>query len=207
MPQDDLTPVERYVLLTLMIKATAVPFARFTSLKAGQRERLVARGYLVVSGKPMVLDLTQRGHDRAVEELGAEPPRGSGTVGATLYAGLDFFRRLLEHSGTDPKDLFRLRIDVRTATAVLTGPTDLADRIRKAYQVLAPKPGDYIMLAELRGELRDVPVAEVDAALIQLNRDPNVSLVPESNQKVLTEQERRSAVNIGNQDKHLLAIR
>lgn len=207
MPQDDLTPVERYVLLTLMIKATAVPNAKFTSLKKAQREHLVDRGYVVVVGTPMTLDLTQLGHDRAVEELGAEPPARSGTAGTTLYAGLDFFRRLLEHTRIEPKDLFRLRIDVRTAASVLSAPTDLADRIRKAYQVLAPKAGDYIMLAQLRGELLDVPAEEVDAGLIHLNRDPMVNLVPESNQKVLTEEERRAAVNIGNQDKHLLSIR
>jgi hypothetical protein len=42
--------------------------------------------------------------------------------------------------------------------------------------------------------------------LIQLSRAPDVDIVPESNQKVLTPDERAAAVSIGNQDMHLISI-
>ncbi len=206
MPDRELTSVQRYVLLTLMIKATALPATMFKSLSRPQRLKLVDLDYLVTTEKPITLDLTQKGHDQAIQELSADPPPGSGTAGIALYTSLDFLRRLLEHTGTEPKDLFRLRVGVRTASAALDA-TDLEARIHKTYQQLAPQAGDYIMLAELRAELAEVPAAEIDAALIQLNRTPKVSLVPESNQKVLTAEERAAAVSIGNQHKHLLAIR
>ena len=37
-------------------------------------------------------------------------------------------------------------------------------------------------------------------------RIPGVSLIPEENQKVLTPDDRAAAVEIGDQDKHLIAI-
>jgi hypothetical protein len=198
---DELTSVQRYVLLTLMIKARAMPLTAFPSLKVDQRRKLIANGLIETTEKPITLDLTRKGHDVAEREFTAEPPARSGSAGVALYAALDFLRQLTEHTGAEPRDLFRLRFDVRTPVS-----SDLETRIRKTYDQLAPQAGDYIMLAELRSELHGVPKTEVDAALIRLNRHPDVHLVPESNQKVLTDEQRSAAVSIGNQHKHLLAI-
>ncbi|MET8040332.1 hypothetical protein ABZU25_05635 [Micromonospora sp. NPDC005215] len=213
MPHDGLTPVQRYVLVRLMINADALPNKLFGSLKQEKRIDLVDRKLLVVTGRPMSLDLTQQGHDRAVAELGAEPPERAGTAGEALYAALEFFRRFLEHTGIEPKDLFRLRLATERLV-VATEPMpdqvaeaiDLGQRIRAAYSDLSPRPGDYVALAALRAALAGVPGPEVDAALIDLNRAPDVHLVPESNQKALTAEQRAAAVSIGNQHKHLLAI-
>ncbi len=43
-------------------------------------------------------------------------------------------------------------------------------------------------------------------ALHALYRTPEVSLIPEENQKVLTAADRAAAVVIGDQNKHLIAI-
>ncbi|MCG5471443.1 hypothetical protein LADH09A_005436 [Micromonospora sp. LAH09] len=205
--------MQRYVLVRLMINADALPFKLFGSLKADKRKDLVDRGYVVATERPITLDLTQKGHDRAVDELAAEPPERAGTAGETLYATLDFIRRLLKHSGTEPKDLFRLRLATsrpivapEPASDEIAEGTDLAHDIRAAYNNLAPRPGDYIALAALRAALEGVSDPQIDAALIDLNRAPDVHLVPESNQKTLTAEQRAAAVSIGNQDKHLLAI-
>jgi hypothetical protein len=50
----------------------------------------------------------------------------------------------------------------------------------------------------------DAPRHLVDDVLRELERRPDVNLVPESNQKTLTQQDRDAAVVIGGQDKHLL---
>jgi hypothetical protein len=155
-----------------------------------------------------MLELTQKGHDRALEELGGEAPARSGTAGITLYAALAFLRDLADRTGTSPRDLFRFRLATPlSADTPADGPADLDERIRKAYSALARQPGDYVSLADLRETLADVGRGDVDVALIQLNRATDVSLVPESNQKVLTDPERAAAVSIGNQLKHLIAIR
>ncbi|WP_239313088.1 hypothetical protein [Plantactinospora mayteni] len=212
-----------------MIKATPLPQTYFTnivgiSIKPDHRRKLLSLELIEVTAKPITLALTDEGWRRAGEELGAEAPKRAGAAGGTLYVALDFLRRLIDHSGTQADDLFRLQInggDVVSALAagpsalpdaapsqdaVATTDADPAILVRRAYQELAGKPGDYVMLSDLRSVLDDLPRAEVDAALIRLNRDRNVHLVPESNQKVLRPEERAAAVSIGNQDKHLIAI-
>ncbi|KOX14902.1 hypothetical protein ADK66_02335 [Micromonospora sp. NRRL B-16802] len=221
MPEKELTLVDRCILITLMIKATPLPQTYFTNvagigLKADHRRRLMSLKLIEVTEKPITLALTDEGWNRAAEELGAEPPKGAGTPGGTLYVALDFLRRLIDHSGARADDLFRMKIN---ASDVVTAPTPPASSdaptsqqadpvvlVREAYQKLASAPGDYVMLADLRSALTDLSRAEVDAALVELNRERNVHLVPESNQKVLRTEERAAAVSIGNQDKHLIAI-
>lgn len=209
MPKDDLTSVQRFVLLTLMLKAEPVPNPVFVSLKQDQRKDLEKRGFIeIVGARPMRLELTQRGQDRAVEELGAEQPARTGSAGLALYSALDFLGRLLDHTGADPRDLFRLRLGGSVLSAQPGGadPATLDERIRAAYTSLVAKPGDFVMLDELREALPEVSRAELDAALVTMNRSADVHLIPESNQKVLTPRQRQAAVSIGNQHRHLLGI-
>jgi hypothetical protein len=79
-------------------------------------------------------------------------------------------------------------------------------QIRKAYGEIAPRAGALVMLTQLRDALGCPDRGQVDAALIQLSRAPDVRIVPESNQKALTEEQRAAAVSIGNQDRHLILI-
>jgi hypothetical protein len=58
----------------------------------------------------------------------------------------------------------------------------------------------------LRDELGGASREEVDVALHALYRTPEVSLIPEENQKGLTAADRAAAVVIGDQNKHLIAI-
>ncbi|MGW4423374.1 hypothetical protein [Streptosporangium sp. NPDC004631] len=83
---------------------------------------------------------------------------------------------------------------------------DIEVRVRVAYSELAGEPGTWVSLTKLRPLLGDVSRAEVDDMLRRMNRMPDVNIVPESNQKTLTPQDREAAVTIGDQDKHLLSI-
>lgn len=84
--------------------------------------------------------------------------------------------------------------------------------VRKAYADARRhqrfnNPQGWVKLSDLRAELGDrYPREEVDDALQRLNRTPDVNLVPESNQKMLTGPERSAAVILGNQDKHAISI-
>ena len=217
MPEKELTLVERCILITLMIKATPLPQTYFTNvarigIKPDHRRKLLSLKLIEVTEGPITLALTDEGWNRATDELEAEPPKGAGTPGGTLYVALDFLRRLIDHSGTRADDLFRLQINGNDVVAPLAAPAapnrqaDLVTLVRQAYQKLATSPGDYVMLSDVRSALGDLSRAEVDAALVELNRERNVHLVPESNQKVLRTEERAAAVSIGNQDRHLIAI-
>lgn len=84
---------------------------------------------------------------------------------------------------------------------------DITTAIRTAYAAATARTGgDGVMLADIRPALTTWTRAEQDAALITLNREPGVSIVPESNQKMLRQDERDAALWMGNQWKHLLFI-
>lgn len=82
----------------------------------------------------------------------------------------------------------------------------LDERIRSAYADLAAEPGAWVSLSRLRPLFGDVSKAELDKALGNLLNAPDVNLEPEPNQKTLKPEERRAAVRIGGEDRHLLAI-
>ncbi|MEV0996899.1 hypothetical protein [Nonomuraea sp. NPDC050202] len=86
------------------------------------------------------------------------------------------------------------------------GEMSAQERILDAYTRTAPGPGRWAGLAELRSLLGDMPRAEQDQALRELERLPYANLVPESNQKTLTADDRAAAVTLGGQDKHLIAV-
>ncbi|WP_329087407.1 hypothetical protein [Streptosporangium sp. NBC_01469] len=83
---------------------------------------------------------------------------------------------------------------------------DVEERIRAAYRELAAKPGAWVSLTKVRPLLGEVARATVDEALVRMNRMPDVNIVPESNQKTLSREDRDAAVTIGAQEKHLLWI-
>lgn len=105
------------------------------------------------------------------------------------------------------KYMERSRLTFADVSAPLEPPPgDLEKRIRAAYAQLAPAPGSWVGLARLRPLLGDAPRDEVDAALTRMERLPDVNIVPESNQKTLTPEDREAGVIIGDQEKHLLWI-
>jgi hypothetical protein len=85
-------------------------------------------------------------------------------------------------------------------------PTDVPDRIRTAYLQLGGRRGAWVGLAELRVALPDIDRQDLDEALRELELQPDVSIVPESNQKTLTTTDRDAALWIGGEHKHFLAI-
>jgi hypothetical protein len=206
MPGAELTPVQRFVLVTLMIKGGTLSNPELTnvagiSLKAQYRNDLQARGLITVTGRPLVLELSEKGWSEAIRELGAEVPPRSGSGGGALYVALGFLRALIGHLGVAPSELFTLRIGPLDGKAV-SAPADLGETIRKAYGRVAARGGDYVRLADLRHAVR----ADVDTALLAMNWEPDVDLIPNSQQGDLTDEDRAAAVRIGNQDRHLIAI-
>lgn len=89
---------------------------------------------------------------------------------------------------------------------------EITTQITTAYQTILARKGrrhgDWITLTDLRIELDEsFPRYEIDEALREMYRTQQAILIPESNQKILTEWDRWSAVEIGEQMKHLISIR
>jgi hypothetical protein len=78
--------------------------------------------------------------------------------------------------------------------------------VRVAYDKLADAPQAWVSLTDLRRELTGASAVEVDAALMKMAVGGAIVLVPEDNQKTLTDEDRAAAIHIGGEDKHLLSI-
>ncbi len=205
---DELTGSEQAVLLVLMAESRPVSNPELErlgpKLDKRQRDRLNRLGLIESTGtRPLVHELTDAGWAMCRALLGADtPPRSTGQ-GRALYTLLGALRRYFQHADLVPADVF-----------LPAGPSEQSDRatgdpevrLRTAYTDLAARPGGWVSLLRLRQALPDLPRPTVDAALISLYQQPGVSLIPEENQKVLTPADRDAAVEIGNQDKHLIAI-
>ncbi|WP_163727376.1 hypothetical protein [Mycolicibacterium psychrotolerans] len=196
----ELTGTERAVLLVLMAQARPVPNPELAALgpaldKPG-RDKLNRLGLISSErvGSRFVHELTDRGWRMCRDLVDAAPsPRATGPAKAlqTVLAGLG---RYLQAADLSLADVFGEQT-----------PASVEDRIRAVYTELAPRPGGWVPLRRLRAEL-DAPRDAVDAALVALHRTPGVSVIPEENQKTLTDEDRAAAVLIGDRPKHLIAI-
>jgi hypothetical protein len=207
---DELTGTEQAVLLVLMARAAPVRNPELAALgpklDKDKRDRLLRLGLIEVGtvDRAMSLELTDRGWATCAALIGTDaPPRPSGQ-GKALYTVLQALRRYLDRADLAPSDVF-----VAVDDDAITGSDD-ADaveiQVRDAYVRLASYAGGWVDLVRLREELSDVSRPELDAALTRMYRLPGISLIPEENQKTLTDQDRAAAVAIGDQDKHLIAI-
>ena len=108
-----------------------------------------------------------------------------------------------------------LRRETEPTTAVEPNMADpdrdirVRNAIREAYARVDARTSarGYVTITDLRRELGDrYPRAEVDQQLRVLGRGPSVDIFPESNQKMLTPEDRETAVIIGNQPKHTIRM-
>ncbi|MDV3126293.1 hypothetical protein M1247_15330 [Mycobacterium sp. 21AC1] len=208
---EELTGTEQAVLLVLMAESRPVPNPELERLgpkleKTG-RDRLNRLGLVETTpGRPLVHELTDSGWALCRELFGADaPPRPSGQ-GRALYTLLKGLRRYFDEADLVPADIFLPQTDT-VADGVGGGVEgDVEDQLRAAYTRITARPGGWVNLVQLRQAVSGLARNDVDAALVNLYQQPGVSLIPEENQKVLTEADRAAAVVIGDQNKHLIAI-
>ena len=209
MTDDVLTPSESALLIVLMAEAREISNTELqerynVDLTGASRRKLNGLRYVASRkvGRAFVHQLDDSGWVRVHEELNFDSPRAR-ALGAALFALHGNLRdRVLPRLDRSFGEMFSRADDV----TVQDEKGDLEERIREAYASLAREPGGWVNLARLRPLFGDVDRVELDEALRQLNRARDVNIVPESNQKTLTDIEIGAAVRIGGQDKHLLAI-
>jgi hypothetical protein len=208
--KDDLTPTESAILVVLMSENRDIRNPDLEkdfgfALKRPSREKLNRLNYVVTTtdGRIMVHRLGDAAWDLLQKPLnfdGARPRAFGAALGSLLAA----VRRDLERNNRSLAMAF---------APELAGPgspqaaeVDLTDRIREVYAANASAPGEWVSIADIRRKLADVDPAALDTALRRLEQAADVNIVPESNQKALSEADRQAAVTIGDQPKHFLAI-
>ncbi|GII58873.1 hypothetical protein Pth03_72620 [Planotetraspora thailandica] len=187
-------------LIALMVAATEISNndlkERYGLTLTGEPRRRLNERKLVDSwkqGREFVHVLTDAGWARVAEEFRAVTVTASGSPWAMARALMGGVQGFMERTDRRLADVF--------------GPeADTEALIREAYAELVREPGGWVGLAELRVFLRDVARDRLDDALRRMAIMPDVDIVPESNQKALTPRDRKAALVIGDQDKHLLSI-
>jgi hypothetical protein len=213
-PKDDLTPSESALLVLLLSEARDVSNKELDerfglSLTGRSRLKLNRLGYVESwkDGRGFAHRLGERGWARCQSPLNFDNVRPR-AFGAALGSLLAAVHRDIERTNRSLAMVFApdLAGTASAPTAQVESTIDIARRIREAYQAVAARPGAWVSLADIRRKLADVPPAELDAALRGLEREPDVNIVPQSNQKALDPDDERAAVTIGDQRKHFLAI-
>ncbi|MFL6120004.1 hypothetical protein [Actinophytocola sp.] len=209
MANDSLTPSDSATLIALMAEARTVLNTELVELYGidvikDRREKL-NRLHLVRSqrsGRTYSHELTDEGWVLVQKDLDVSSPKARAIGGALAALHLNLLNRVLSRTGYhNLTEMFS-----RTDIAPPEPSANLELRLRNAYAALATQPGAWVALARLRPFFEDMPRADVDAALRRLSQAPDVDLVPEENQKSLTEVDRTAAIRLGRQDRHLLAI-
>ncbi|KIQ15384.1 hypothetical protein [Rhodococcus sp. MEB064] len=223
MSANELTGTEVSVLMVLMAEARAVRNPDLAvlgpELKKAQRDRLSSQGLIEVGkdGRSMTLELTDKGWKHCSDLMGTPPPKGAAGPSKALFTVMAGLGRWFQRDDVRPAEVFFPRDTPATIAAPPTPPNavvtpsvraslDVETRIRDTYTELAREPGAWVRLSRLRPALADIPRADLDDALARLRRASDVSLIPEENQKTLTDEDRAAAVDVGNQQNHLLAI-
>lgn len=219
MPVNDLGLPERAALLALMAAGREISNPDLERLAGrrldGESRRKLNQRGLVSSrkdGRALVHELTDQGWRWCADELTADCPPRAGSAGGTLYAVLGGLHRFLARSDLRLADVFGpdggppAAQPAPAAAPPGAAGVDLTEQVRAAYRKLAREPREWVGLAQLRPLLGDAARDDVDAALRQLARTPQVNVVPQANQKVLSPAEREAALRIGAEDCHLISI-
>jgi hypothetical protein len=212
MTDDKLTPKEAALLVLLMAEARDLSNTelRDTYRLSVDRKNLNRLGYVETdtSQRPHVHRLTDAGWARCSQPLDLESSRAR-AHGAALSSLLAAVLRHLDRSDLSLADFVEGGAVEGGDGAAAVAPArsgSMAQIVRDTYHHLATEAGAWVSIADLRSALHDFDRDDLDDTLRELERDDDVSIVPESNQKALTEADRGSALWIGGQYRHAISI-
>lgn len=211
MPSDNLNASEGAILLILLAENREIANVelkeRFKVDLSGSDNKLKKLGYVASrkEGRRLMLSLTDAGWARCGQPMTFDSARPF-ALGIALTMVLDAVHRDLEHTG---RSLAMMLAPEQGSIGVTDGGVaraDLLEQIRVTYKQFAAEPGDWVNIADIRETLSSVGRDEMDAALRELEQQRDVNVVPQANEKALSERTRRAAVIIGRQHKHFIAI-
>jgi len=212
--RDDLTVRQRAVLFTLLGEARQVANPELEQLIGarldGAERRDLNDRRLVEStraGRAFAHELADAGWRWCAQELAAAPAGRGSSLERAHYRVFAVFARYLDAAGLSLADIVRPASEAEAETAEAeTAAADLTACIEDGYRSLAASPGEFVSLRELRLRLPGRPRPDVDAALAALFTAQQINLIPQSNQRALSDADRDAALRIGGEHKHLISI-
>lgn len=211
MSRDDLSVRQRAVLFALLGEARPVANTELEALIGvrldGAERRDLNRRRLVEStraGRTFAHELSDAGWRWCGQQLTAAAGERAGSLERAHHRVFGLFARHLDAAGLTLADIARpAPADAATGQAA---PPDLPASIEAGYRSLAAAPGQFVALRELRLRLPARPRPEVDAALAALFAAQRINLIPQSDQRALTDADRAAALRVGGEHKHLISI-
>jgi hypothetical protein len=205
--RDDLTVRQRAVLFALLGEARQVANPELEQLIGvrldGAERRDLNDRRLVEStraGRAFTHELSDAGWRWCAQELTAAPTGRGSSLERAHYRVFAVFARYLDAAGLSLADIVRPEAEAEAAEA------DLTACIEAGYRSLAASSGEFVSLRELRLRLPGRPRPDVDAALAALFTTQRINLIPQSNQRALSDADREAALSIGGECKHLISI-
>jgi hypothetical protein len=171
--------------------------------KKDEKDGLSEKGLITVTkvGRSQVWELTDAGW-RSARELLAEPAPAKITnrTARVLWAIIRDFSAHMERNKIELADVYP------DEPVDEPEPESLGDRILASYRELSGDPANWVPLLALRERLDGVDRSEVDKSLVELHAAREIELIPESNQKTLSDDDREAAIWLGGEFRHLIGI-
>ena len=155
------------------------------------RRRLAELGYLtsVKRGTTNVHSITKAGRDWCLTAVPAGRPPQAKFPSGVVYAILGSLGAYLARDDRELEEIFQ---------------PDVEEWIRAVYaELTVRRPGQYVRLTKVREWIDGVIIDDELDRMIDL---PDVHLKAELDQRKLTDDDRRAAVEIGGEPRHLLRI-
>ena len=211
MSPDDLTVRQRAVLFALLGEARQVANPELEQLIGvrldGAERRDLNDRRLVEStraGRAFAHELSDAGWRWCAKELAAAPAGRGSSLERAHYRVFAVFARYLDVAGLSLADIVRPEAEAEAGAGA--DEADLTACIEAGYRSLAASSGEFVSLRELRLRLPGRPRPDVDAALAALFTAQRINLIPQSNQRALSDADRDAALRIGGECKHLISI-
>jgi hypothetical protein len=193
-----LTTREQYAVLALMAigrEANNHELMAVAGLEiTGDVRRSLNAANLVVSrrdGRGYVHELSDEGWEWCESALSADRPARANHQTAVLFAILDGLGRYLATNVVPVSAVFQ---------------PDVEAWIRAVYARSAATPAAWVRLVTVRDALHGVSRDMLDDALDRMVDQPDVHLRAETDEGLLTDDDRKAAVKIGGETLHLLRI-
>lgn len=170
----------------------------FKDVETNTQKGLSERGLVSIDRgvRPYVYELTDAGWLSARKLLSEPAPAGvSKRTARILWAVIGDFATHMDRTGTELADLYPARSEAT-----------VSEQVKDAYLSAVGEPEAWLPLRELRELLTDADREAVDRALAELHAAREIRLIPESNQKTLTDADREAALWLGGEHRHLIAI-
>jgi len=187
----------------------------YDKVEPNMKNPLVEKGLITVDKdvRPYRYELTDAGW-RAAREALAEPAQTglSNRTARILWAVIRDIAVHMGKTGIELADIYADEaaeaegVEVEAAEDVAAVPESLGERIVASYRELSGERASWVPLLALRKLLDGEERSEVDKYLQELLISREIQLIPEANQKTLTEADREAAIWVGGEYRHLIGI-